>query len=68
MSDHWSTRHLTDEEVRLYYERIMSRLAGDSFEEVVDELRLRLGEAHEQGWIDEYRREAGWLEEDRSEP
>jgi hypothetical protein len=51
--EHWSTRHLSEEEVRLRYERIMSRLAGDSFREVVDELRLRLDEALEQGWLDE---------------
>jgi hypothetical protein len=53
MSDHWSTRHLTDQEVRTHYARIMSRVAGGSFTEVVDELRARLEEAREQGWLEE---------------
>jgi hypothetical protein len=53
MSDHWSTRNLTDDEVRTNYERIMSRLAGDSFAELVDELRARLLEARDLGWLDE---------------
>lgn len=51
--EHWSTRGLAEGEIRIAFERIMSRVAGDSFAEVVDELRARLAEAREQGWLEE---------------
>ncbi len=48
---HWATEHLTAAEIRINYERILSR-ALESIDEAVEEIEARLAEARDQGWLD----------------